>query len=67
MAMVEASRALPDADLVLQIHDELLWEVPSPKIKETAERAKEILEGVVSLSVPMKVEYRTGSSWGTME
>lgn len=66
MAMVRANRELKDVDLVLQIHDELLWEVPVGVIDERAEHAKKILESVVSLSVPMKVEYKIGTSWGTL-
>lgn len=67
MAMLEASKKLKDINLLLQIHDELLWEGESDTIKKTAEEAKKLLENVVKLSVPLKVDYKTGSSWGELK
>ncbi|MAF80875.1 DNA polymerase I [bacterium] len=53
----------PDADMVLTVHDELVCEVP---IKETAALAKDmkrIMEGVVTLDVPVIVDVGIGSDW----
>ncbi|MDX1535247.1 MAG: DNA polymerase [Candidatus Spechtbacterales bacterium] len=67
MAMVKTEQELEGIDLLLQIHDELLWEGSSGKIKEVAPKAKKLLEGIVKLSVPLKVEYNIGESWGELK
>lgn len=68
MAMVEIAKhpALNDK-LLLQVHDELIFEVPENEIKETAGKIKEIMENIFSLSVPLKVEIETGDNWGEMK
>jgi DNA polymerase-1 len=43
------------ANLLLQIHDELVFEVPESKLHQIAPRLKEIMEGVVKLDVPLPV------------
>ncbi len=52
-----------DANIILQVHDELILEA---KIEEK-EKAKEILrksmEGAISLSVPLKVEVSEAQNW----
>ncbi|MEX0878085.1 MAG: DNA polymerase [Candidatus Spechtbacterales bacterium] len=67
IAMIKAYKDLKNIDILLQIHDELLWEGDSDTIKKTAEHAKDILENAVELSVPLKVEYKIGESWGEMK
>lgn len=53
--------------LVLHIHDELLYEVPSKQFKKAAEIIKTTMESAVHLSVPFPVKLKTGMSWGEME
>jgi DNA polymerase-1 len=52
------------AELVLQVHDELVVEAPA----ENAEQAKDLLvahmAGVANLRVPLKVDAGTGENWG---
>ena len=67
MAMVDVSRKLQGADLLLQIHDELLWEAGKKDAEKLAEEARRILEDVIELSVPLSVEKKIGPSWGSME
>lgn len=67
MGMVEANKNIKNAKLLLQIHDELLWEGDSDKIEKDAIVAKNILENVVKLSVPLKVESHIGDSWGDLK
>lgn len=67
MAMVKVYEELPEIKLLLQIHDELLWEGKSGIIKEIAPRAARILENIVTLLVPIRVEYYVGSSWGELK
>jgi DNA polymerase-1 len=67
-AMVFLPGALRDAGvgarMLLQVHDELLFEVPSAEVDATAAVAKRVMEGVASLSVPLVVETGAGRSWG---
>lgn len=67
MAMIKTHKELGEINLLLQIHDELLWEGESDIIKKVAPKAKEILEKIVKLSVPLKVEYNIGNSWGELK
>ena len=64
MAMVEADRRLKNVSLLLQIHDELIWEGEASIIKNVAQEAKKILENVVQLDVPLKVDYIIADNWG---
>jgi len=48
----------------IQVHDELDISVES---QEYAEKIKEIMENVVALEVPNKVDYESGPNWGTIE
>jgi len=52
------------AKLILQVHDELLLEVKEEMAEDLAKRVKEIMETVVSLRVPLKVNVGIGRSWG---
>ena len=67
-AMVLLPGALGDAGLaarmLLQVHDELLFEVPEAEAEATAQVAKRVMEGVAQLAVPLVVETGTGRNWG---
>jgi DNA polymerase-1 len=56
------SRALR-ARLILQIHDELLLEVSEEAADATRELVREVMEGAMSLRVPLRVDARLGRSW----
>jgi DNA polymerase-1 len=49
--------------LVLQIHDELDFEVPEGEVEAVSELAKEAMEGVAQLKVPLIAEVSYGSNW----
>jgi len=53
--------------MILQVHDELLFEASKDKIKEAAAKIKEIMENIIQLKVPVIVEAKTGKNWGEME
>jgi len=53
--------------LVLQVHDELLMEVPQVMTDVVAQHIKSIMENCVELDVPLAVEYKVGQNWGEME
>ena len=67
MVMPKIETALKDAGLeakmLLQVHDELVFEVPESEVETTATLVKEQMESIVSLSVPLKVETGTGKNW----
>jgi len=52
--------------MLLQIHDELLLEVPREKLPETAKIVRRVMEGVVSLKIPLVVDLRAGPNWGDL-
>ncbi|MCX7792957.1 MAG: DNA polymerase I [Thermodesulfovibrionales bacterium] len=49
--------------MLLQIHDELLFEVPEDEIPEVKEMVKKEMETVVKLEVPVSVNISTGKNW----
>ena len=49
--------------LILQIHDELDFEVPEAELEELSRLVKETMEGVVKLSVPLVAEVSWGKDW----
>lgn len=51
------------AKMVLQIHDELLFEVPNHEIDELKSVIQPEMENVIQLKVPLKVEMGTGVNW----
>lgn len=52
-----------DARLLLQVHDELLFEVPEDQVEATASVVREVMEDVVTLDVPLVVDVGTGANW----
>ena len=49
--------------MLLQIHDELLFEVPTAEVEERARSLKRLMENVVELDVPLIVETSQGENW----
>lgn len=52
------------ARMLLQVHDELIFEVPENEVEQTAALVKNIMENIVELDVPLVVETGTGKNWG---
>jgi DNA polymerase-1 len=67
IAMINIHRALRDrgagARMLLQVHDELLFEIPISELEETSSLVKELMESAFPLDVPLEVVTGTGSSW----
>jgi DNA polymerase-1 len=63
-AMIDLDKRLTEgpfgAEMILQIHDELVLEVPEEEIEAVTSLTVETMEGVASLSVPLRVSYGTG-------
>jgi DNA polymerase-1 len=49
--------------MVLQVHDELLFEVPLDETQEIEKLVRESMEGVVKLNVPMVADVAFGQNW----
>lgn len=66
-AMIRVGPALRAAGLgarmLLQVHDELLFEVPDAELDATAALVKSVMEGVASFSVPLIAEAGSGANW----
>ena len=62
LAMIQVHQSLP-IPLLLQVHDELLFECPQEDAKEMAEEVKRIMESVYELKVPLKVNVGIGDNW----
>lgn len=54
---------LPEARLILQVHDELIVEADEKDAVRAAEILREEMENAVALSVPLTVDAKTGESW----
>ncbi|GBE93328.1 DNA polymerase I [Nostoc cycadae] len=65
IAMVRLHEILKQyqARLLLQVHDELVFEVPPQEWSELQPQIKSVMEGAVSLSVPLLVDVRAGDNW----
>jgi DNA polymerase-1 len=57
----------PDIKMLLQVHDELVFEVPKEKATEAAELIKQEMEAAAKLSVPLIVDVKQGINWLDME
>ena len=76
LAMIKVEKylttsALSSVNLLLQVHDELVFEMPNELVEKVSPKIKEIMENVVSLektkNVVCKVEYKVGDNWGEMK
>ncbi len=65
LAMLHVAEALKtyDAQLLLQVHDELIIEVARDQASQVAEIVKECMENALPLDVPLKVDLGIGQNW----
>jgi len=54
-------------NLVMHLHDELIFEVPTEKARKIAKVLSLTMENCVKLNVPLKVKLKLGRSWGEMQ
>jgi len=54
----------PQSKMLLQVHDELIFETPAESAEEFAQWAKEEMSGACELKVPLKVDAGVGRHWG---
>jgi DNA polymerase I len=55
--------AAPGSRLLLQVHDELVFEVPENRLEALRGFVVETMEGAMKLDVPLRVDTGTGASW----
>jgi len=71
VAMINLHREMQQRQLkskmLLQVHDELVLEVPEDELEEMRQLVPEIMSTAVELSVPLKVDMKTGNNWGEMQ
>ncbi len=69
-AMIKTSSRLEkdrfDARMILQVHDELIFEVPSSELAAVKAIVQEEMESAAVLSVPLKVSLESGKNWGEL-
>ena len=65
--MLRVPLALKEADLsaklLLQVHDELILEMPENEAEKTAQVVKNVMENVFTLSVPLVAEVGVAGNW----
>jgi DNA polymerase-1 len=71
IAMIRVQRALEEsasrARMILQVHDELVLEVPENEIALTSQLVRGIMEAAYKLDIPLLTEARSGVNWGSMQ
>ncbi len=67
LAMLRVASALTETDLgahmVLQVHDELLFECPAGNVRELSKLVKDAMQNAYPLDVPLKAEVKSGDNW----
>ncbi len=56
-----------DAKMLLQIHDELIFEVDDAEAEVLGERFKEIMQGIMALNIPLKASMNIGNNWSELK
>lgn len=68
LAMISVHQAIQagdvQADMLLQVHDELIFELDEGQAEAAGQNVKELMENVFELDAPLKVEVKTGNNWG---
>lgn len=69
MAMIQVASALETkkAKLVLQVHDELIFDTPLEEVEEVQQIVRSCMEQAYTLYVPLKVDIEAGANWEHME
>lgn len=70
-AMIEISQEIKkrglNSKMILQVHDELVFEVPNKELAEVKQFVCQIMENCFPLSVPVKVDLKVGPNWADLE
>lgn len=67
LAMVQLHKRMRESGLasriILQVHDELVLECPESEVQQVADLVKEVMEGVYTLKVPLRVDVGIAANW----
>ena len=71
LAMIEIHKELPKisprSKMIMQVHDELVFEVPKNEVKKVAQFIQRAMNGVYKLRAPIETEVSAGKNWGETE
>ena len=71
LAMIKVAQALPkecpNAKMLLQVHDELVFEIPEDEVKKTSTFVKKTMESIGTFEIPLVVEIKAGPNWTDMK
>ncbi|MDW8059255.1 MAG: DNA polymerase I [Thermomicrobium sp.] len=71
LAMIRIHRALQErgftSRMLLQVHDELVFEVPESELQSVSELVVSLMSSVVELAVPLEVDAKAGPNWADLE
>lgn len=67
MAMLSVDKWIeteaPDVRMIMQVHDELIFEIPESQVEQASEMIRELMNGVAELRVPLLVDLGVGANW----
>ncbi|MFQ5681353.1 MAG: DNA polymerase I, partial [Candidatus Omnitrophota bacterium] len=67
LAMIEIDKEIMEnkweSRLIIQVHDELIFDVPRREKDAFSAKVRDVMEGVLQLCVPVKVDIKSGESW----
>jgi DNA polymerase-1 len=67
LAMIRMASALEEngmrSKMILSVHDEIIFDVPKEETADLMDLARDIMENVHPLKVPLKVNFGTGENW----
>ena len=67
VAMIEVDKKLarhwPEAKMIIQVHDELVFDVPASSAEDVGEEVRSLMENAIRLKVPVKVDLGSGRNW----
>jgi DNA polymerase-1 len=71
LAMIRLARLFEtkgwNTRMLLQVHDDLLFEVPEMELDRVAKPIQHVMENALSLSVPLVVDLKKGPNWADMK
>jgi len=70
LAMIKIAQLIAkenDIRMILQVHDELIFEIKEESVKKYIGQIKDIMENIIKLKVPIIVDIKYGTNWGEMK
>lgn len=71
LAMIEMEKRLSqeqmESEMLLQVHDELIFQVPPAELEKMKTLVKDVMENIVDLAIPLEVENNYGDNWYTAD